>query len=154
MSRAVDAVAVYRTSGLYPLDRKGVAYTLLEPEDYGVHLYDDILITSRASHTTHEDLAERFMAATRKGWEYSFANVDEAVEITYPWTSGVYRDKEYLTYILEHAKPFMISEDSRTPIGYMSPNIWDEMYELYFKHKLIGKLEIYRHIIPRYFFTQ
>jgi ABC-type nitrate/sulfonate/bicarbonate transport system substrate-binding protein len=153
LAREVDAVVLYRTNSLYPLDKKGVRYAVLTPEAEGISLYNDILITSRAFHSANEEVTEKFMAATRKGWEYAFEHQDEAVDITYQWTEGTYRDKDYLMHILKNAHPLMVPKDApERPIGYMSPGVWDETYDLYHTHKLVGELEIYRYFIPRYFF--
>lgn len=70
----------------YPLDTLSV----LNPADIGAQLLEDNIFTTpellanenfKESGVTGREIAERFLRATIKGWEYAVANQDEAVFI-------------------------------------------------------------------------
>jgi PAS domain S-box-containing protein len=76
----VDAVSAYVTNEPYQLRRRGVAYSMLRPEDYGVDFYGDILFTGRAFAARHPDLTEAFRRASFQGWEYAMEHPQEIID--------------------------------------------------------------------------
>jgi NitT/TauT family transport system substrate-binding protein len=70
----------------YPLD----TLTVLNPKDIGADLLEDLIFTTpellasdnfKDSGLSGREIAERFLRATIKGWEYAVANQDETVFI-------------------------------------------------------------------------
>jgi NitT/TauT family transport system substrate-binding protein len=55
--------------------------TIFKPSDFGVGILHGCLIASESLLQDHADAVKAFVAATIKGWEYAYANPDEAVQI-------------------------------------------------------------------------
>ncbi|MEN9407650.1 MAG: hypothetical protein RLZZ455_866 [Candidatus Parcubacteria bacterium] len=104
--KKVDAVSMYRTN-LYLLQKNGVEYTLITPENFGIESYDDFLITSDSMIEKNPVLVRDVVKAIRKGWDYTFAHPEEALEITRPYEAIAYHDKEYERDILKRSKELM-----------------------------------------------
>jgi ABC-type nitrate/sulfonate/bicarbonate transport system substrate-binding protein len=124
-----DAMGLYRTDQLYFFAKNSVAYNILSPEQYGGAIYNDVLVTQKSFLDEHPTAAKNFVAATIKGWEYAFANPDEAVEITMPYiTSAAYKDAAHQKYILEQSR-LLMQPSAKVAIGSMDIALWAEYYQ-------------------------
>jgi len=81
VSGKVDAFTAYVTDQPLELDRRGIAYTMLNPIDYGFDFYGDILFTSEAELRQNPERARRFARASMKGWRYAFTHMEESVDV-------------------------------------------------------------------------
>jgi NitT/TauT family transport system substrate-binding protein len=54
---------------------------VINPADYGLVLPEDGLYTSEKMTNENMDIVKKFVEATTEGWNYAFANRDEAVDI-------------------------------------------------------------------------
>jgi ABC-type nitrate/sulfonate/bicarbonate transport system substrate-binding protein len=136
----VDAVALYRTNTVFDLEKEGIKYAIINPERYGVSLYDDVIVVREEFFRDHPDIVKKFIKATSDGWEYADAHREEAVEIVM---------KE--AFILRTSLPLM-RRYADHKIAEMTPSQWDDSYGLFHRAGLIGRFEIYRFIAPNYFF--
>lgn len=58
------------------VQRAGHKINLIYPDDYGIHFYGDVLITTDDLIAKNADLVLRFTRATLKGWTYAVENPD------------------------------------------------------------------------------
>jgi ABC-type nitrate/sulfonate/bicarbonate transport system substrate-binding protein len=151
LDASVDAVATYRTEAAYKLAKAGQEYSLLLPEDFGINLYGDILVTSASYLSAHPRVVRDFATATLAGWDYALEHKTEALESTMLRVAKDDFDREYQKFILDMSEPLMRPALGQ-PLGYMSPARWDRAYDLYYEGGLIGQLEIYDRFIPTYYF--
>lgn len=79
----VDAMSIFLTSQLYELDKLKIPYNILNPAEFGIYSYDLELFTSKNFLINELTLTEKFVEATRKGWEYAFLHKKETVDIIY-----------------------------------------------------------------------
>lgn len=127
LDERADIIGFYRTR-LYQFDKEGLNYNLVLPEQYGAALYNDVLVAQNSFLEAYPDIAERFLRATIKGWEYAYDNQDEAVAITLRYvTQQGYRDIEYEKYILETSEALMRPE-GKIQIGQMTLEKWYQAY--------------------------
>jgi len=56
------------------VQRAGYKLNFIYPDDYGIHFYGDILITTDDLIAKNPDLVQRFTRATLKGWTYAVEN--------------------------------------------------------------------------------
>ena len=56
-------------------------FFLLDPQQYGYGMYDDILFSSKKYYKTHKVALRKFVLATLKGWRYALGNIDAAATI-------------------------------------------------------------------------
>lgn len=137
----VDAVSIYRTNELYELDKKGVPYTLLLPERFGVDLYGDIIVVNDAYLEKHTKEVGGFLRATFKGWKYAEQNPDEAVRAILKMDNPKYHDAERERYILNNAL-MLVRQYPKQTLGQMLPLQWTYMYSLFKQHGLVSDIVI------------
>ena len=77
----VDAFTAYLSDQPVTLQQRGVAYSVLNPEDYGFDFYGDMLFTSEAELQAHPDRVRKFIDASLKGWRYAFEHIDETIDV-------------------------------------------------------------------------
>ena len=77
----VDAMTAYNTNEVFELDRQGIEYNTLDPQDYGFSITALNLFTSFPEATNHPERARKFIAASNKGWRYAIDHPDEAVQV-------------------------------------------------------------------------
>ena len=77
----VDAFAGYLTDRPFEFQEKGVKFNIINPQNYGIDFYGDLLFTSRAELTRHPGRAERFRRASLKGWQYALDHPEETIAI-------------------------------------------------------------------------
>jgi len=77
----VDAVTGFSTGQPITIKEKGEEPVVLSYEDAGITSYGYTLVASTKILKTKSSELKAFLAATRKGWGYAFANPDEAAEL-------------------------------------------------------------------------
>lgn len=127
-TNAADTADVYRTDQTYLLNKAGIAYNILLPEQFGFGLYGDVIITSDKLVKDHPDIASKFTQATLKGVSYSLNNQDEALTVTAKFENELYKDPDYEKYILKNSIP-LIKPTGDQPIGNMEFVPWNRAYE-------------------------
>lgn len=101
----------------------GHKINLIFPDDYGIHFYGDVLITSDELIAQNPDLVERFMRAALKGWTYA---VEHPTEVG----AMVVKYKPNLDPALEIAKmeaSLPLVNTGQDYIGWMKPEVWAGM---------------------------
>ena len=78
-----DVVSFNLTNQLFYLKNKKVEINLINPQNYGLDFYGDILYTSQTELTEHPNRVQRFRQASLKGWEYALENPEEIIQIIY-----------------------------------------------------------------------
>lgn len=79
-SGAVDAKTAFVINEGVALDLAGYKTAALLPSDYGVQAYAEVIFVNRKTAEENPDLVKRFVAATRAGYDYAYANQDETVK--------------------------------------------------------------------------
>lgn len=83
----VDAISAYVTNQPYYYASKGLDVHVINPLNYGIDFYGDMLFTSEAEIRLHGDRAQRFLRASLKGWAYALRHKDEVIG----WLQDKYR---------------------------------------------------------------
>ncbi|WP_430818003.1 ABC transporter substrate-binding protein [Carboxylicivirga marina] len=76
-----DAIATYITDAPFMLEQAGVEPLIFKPRSYGIDLYGDILFTSQQMVEEKQELTERFVKASLKGWVYAMDNKSEIIDL-------------------------------------------------------------------------
>ncbi len=76
-----DVFNAYRSNEPYLLQSKGYSINIIDPRDYGIHFYSDILFTSESYLKQHPETVERFRTAAIKGWQYALEHIDETIAL-------------------------------------------------------------------------
>ena len=75
----VDVTGALLTNEVVTLLAEGRELNIIDYADYGVRSYGQVLLTSDDFAAENPDLAQSFVDATIRSWEYSLEHVDEAV---------------------------------------------------------------------------
>ncbi len=105
------------------VQRAGYKINLVYPDDYGIHFYGDVLITTDDLIAKNPDLVQRFTRAALKGWTYAVEN---------PAAIGAFVQKYKLDadVALENAKmtaSLPLVNTGEDFIGWMRPGVWAGM---------------------------
>ncbi len=127
-NRESDVQDLYRTDQVYLLEKDGIEFNLLLPEQFDFGIYGDVLITSNSMLKDHPDVAKKFARATFKGWEYAIANVDETLSVVTRYAKEQYADPEYERFILAESIP-LIRPAGQQRVGDMQYLKWKKAYD-------------------------
>ncbi len=79
--KEIDVISGYLTDQPFDFKRKGVKVNVINPQNYGIDFYGDMLFTSQNELRNHHDRVERFRRASIKGWQYAMAHRDELIQL-------------------------------------------------------------------------
>jgi ABC-type nitrate/sulfonate/bicarbonate transport system substrate-binding protein len=79
VSGIIDACLLLSTNEKVALEAEGYRLGCMEPADYGVRSYGQVLFTSESTIEKDAGLVERMARATLKAWNYSLEHADEAM---------------------------------------------------------------------------
>ena len=77
----LDVTPGYSFVTPFILKEMGVDFITLRPRDHGVYFYGDSLFTREALIDKNEDIVNKFVAASRRGWEYALDNPEEIADL-------------------------------------------------------------------------
>ncbi len=117
------------------IKQAGYKVNIIYPDDYGVHFYGDVIITTDELIKTNPDLAQRFLRASLKGWTYALENpntVSSMVVKVEPKAVIAIEDEKMLISL-----PFINTGEAH--IGMMKADIWSSMEETLREEKVLTK---------------
>ena len=103
--------------------RAGYAINIIYPDDYGIHFYGDVLITTDDLITGNPDLVQRFTRATLKGWTYAVENPAAIGAIVKKYKLDA--DEETENAKMTASLPLVNTGEDF--IGWMKPEVWAAM---------------------------
>ena len=106
----VDAITGFRTSQNATLEKEGYNPIVLDYSTGNISSYGYTIVASKETLAKKGDAIKRFLAASRKGWQYAFENPDEAMQIMKK-RFGASFDIELSKRQLELLKPLMVGAD-------------------------------------------
>jgi len=138
-NNTVDMIDLYRTDQVYVFEQNNVEYDLFLPEDFGFETYGDVIVTSNTLLKNNPEIAEKFVKATLKGWEYTSQNPEEALDITQKYiVSEIYQDRDYNQFILSKSLP-LIKPKRNQKIGEMNFVKWKNLYDVMYDNGFLEK---------------
>ncbi len=115
----VDAMTAFESNEPYLLRKQGIAFNVLDPNDYGVQLYDLNLFTSASYAAAHPERVRAFVDATNRGWDYALAHPEELVDLILARYNTQGKTVEHLSYEANQIHSAMLPEVY--PIGSIDP---------------------------------
>lgn len=124
----VDAYDAYVSNEPYDLKQQGYKFNLINPRDYGINFYSDVLITAEALATQEPELVIAVRDAVLRGWAYAF----EHPEATAQLIQEKYAPEKTLDHLLFEAEQLrsLVMPDL-VAIGHMNPGRWDMIARSY-----------------------
>lgn len=114
IDRKVDLYVAYTTNEPYRLRKLGVPYFIVDPSDFGMSGYGNLVITSEEKTRLRPEVVQKFKEATIKGWYYALAESEAVIDYilaNYP----VVKSRGALLYEAQAIVPYVKSRN--IPIG-------------------------------------
>ena len=79
----VDVSTAYLSNEIYELQRKNIAFSIIDPNMFGIYSNNNNLFTSQSTARDHYSRSQRLIEATNKGWQYALEHPEEIAQIIY-----------------------------------------------------------------------
>lgn len=133
----VDAVWVYEAWDAMMAKASGIDYNFLRFSDVepALDFYTPVLISNEKFLNSNEDLAKRFLQATKKGYEFSIENPEEASQILHKYSP------EYDLEMLTESQKFLSKEykADAPKWGYIDEDRWNKFFGWVYEKGIIEK---------------
>jgi len=129
INKETDLMTAYSTNELFLLEKKGVAFRVWDPKNYGFDFYDDLLFTSKEELEKNPQRVKKFAAATLKGFEYAYAHKEESAKLIQKKYNTLKKTHEALMYegkILEE-----LAYANKTLLGEIDPVKIQRIFDIY-----------------------
>ncbi len=132
-----DVISSYITDQPFFFKSKKVKINIINPQNYGIDSYGDILFTSHAEITGHPNRAERFRRASLKGWQYALDYPEENIHLIY----SKYKSRSSIDHLRFEAKEVrkLIMPDT-VPLGHIEVKRLRKASEIYTNLKVSRNL--------------
>jgi NitT/TauT family transport system substrate-binding protein len=105
------------------IKQAGYKVNIIYPDNYGVHFYGDVIITTEEMIKTNPDLVLRFLRASLKGWTYALENPETAISMLIkvePKADSVIESEKMVVSL-----PLINTGEDH--IGWMKAEVWSGM---------------------------
>ena len=104
-------------------EQSGYKLNIIYPDDYGIHFYGDVLITTDDLIVNDHDLVHRFTRAALKGWTYAVENPEDTGAFVQKYNPGV--DPAVEIDKMTASIPYINTGENY--IGWMKSEVWEGM---------------------------
>ena len=112
LNREIDVAMATLYNELVIVRNRGAKVRIFAPDDYGISVPRDTLITSEKTAAEKPKLVQAFTNATLRGWKYAIQNPVEAVEIVMAASPGL--DKAHQLLMLTECSKLMLADGGTT----------------------------------------
>ncbi len=124
----VDAMSAYITDQPYLYLSQNIPINIIDPSNYGVDFYGDMIFTSEEHISDHPEQVEAFRRASLKGWEYAVNNPEATID----WMLkhlNVEKSRQHLLY--EAERTIRLIRPDYIELGYFNPKRFARIASLY-----------------------
>jgi|GEM_PF-560052 len=129
-----DAFNSYLTNEPYYLKQQGVEFITLNPRNYGVDFYSDILFTTEDEIRHHPERVKAFRQASLEGWYYAMNHPQEIIDLLLN-KYKVTKSKDHLEFEAKAMRSLIIPDV--VDLGHMNPWRWRHMAETFVKAGMV-----------------
>lgn len=123
-----DAYDGYISNETYWLAQRGVDYRLINPREYGVNFYNDVLVTREQLLREQPQRVAAFVQASLKGWQYALEHQEESLQLIHRrYAPG--KSLEHLRFEADALRKLIMSD--LVQLGHMNPGRWDSIANSY-----------------------
>ncbi|WP_439887894.1 diguanylate cyclase [Pseudomonas sp. MBLB4123] len=123
-----DAYNGYTSNEPFWLQQRQIDYRLINPHEYGVNFYNDVLATREALLDERPEQVEAFVRASLRGWQYALDNLEESVQLIHRrYAPG--KTLEHLRFEAQELKKLIMPE--LVQLGHMNPGRWQTIADSY-----------------------
>ena len=134
INRKVDAFNSYLTNEPYFLQQRDIPYHVINPANYRVDFYSDILFTTEAELHDHPGRVEAMRRATLKGWRHAMDHPDEIIDLLIK-KYRVEKSRKHLEF--EAAEMRKLIFPDLIEIGHMNQMRWHHMADSFVSAGLV-----------------
>ena len=152
VNEEIDLIPAYLSNELFYFKERNIDINIINPMNYGVDLYGDMLFTSQSEAINHPERVKKFKQATLKGWEYALENKEEIIQLIHEKynTNKSIAHLRYEANAIEEA----ISKES-IPLGTVDKGRMQYIYDLYTEYGFsLNKLDLTHFIFDDYAATR
>ena len=135
LSGKIVAMNAYLSNEPHFLQKHGIPYGVIDPRQYGMDFYSDVLFTSKAVEKARPQVVAAFRSATLKGWDYALAHQDEIVGLILAQYNTQEKSRDYLMFEAKTLTDLIGSD--MVQIGHSNPGRWRSIVETYTKFGMI-----------------
>lgn len=147
IDRKVDAITAFRSNELFLLDKQNIPYNTIDPVEYGFSTNAINLFTSYEKIQNNPKQVRNFLAASKKGWEYALANINEVSKLIHEKYQPN-KSIENLIYEAEVTKELMLL--NLYDIGEINKQFVKKTFEQLIKSKKLDKNQSNDRLIYQY----
>ncbi len=125
----VVALYAYLSNEPFELEQKGIAYSVLKPQTYGMDFYGDALFTRQALDQERPEVVAAFRAASIRGWEYALEHPDEIIDLILARYNTQGKSRAHLQFEAKTLKSLINPE--LIQIGHSNPGRWKHIAQTY-----------------------
>ncbi len=146
LNNETDVFNGYLSNEPFALELIGQKVNIINPREYGIHFYSDVLFTREEVCAKSPDMVEKFRLATLKGWHYALDHIPESVE----FIQKNYCPHKGLDSLLYEASVLSsLIANGRGEIGHMDVAKWVQIT----RHLIaIGELPANFHLDDEFFY--
>jgi diguanylate cyclase (GGDEF)-like protein len=123
-----DAYDGYISNEPYWLSQHGADYRLINPREYGVNFYNDVLYTREQLLEEKPAQVAAFAEASLKGWQYALAHQEETIRLIQQRYAPE-KTLEHLRFEAEALQKLIMPE--LVQLGHMNPGRWEYIANSY-----------------------
>lgn len=130
----VDAFSAYITDQPYEMALRNLPVNIINPANYGIDFYGDILFTSEEFITQYPDTVLAFRRASLKGWEYALNHPKEAIK----WISERYQSQKSINALTYEAQQtYRMIRPELIELGHINLNRFNRIASIYKEQGLV-----------------
>jgi polar amino acid transport system substrate-binding protein len=131
-----DAIYGYSTNEPFWLRQQGADVHIINPVNFGIDLYGDMLFTSEKEANDKPQRVEAMRRAVLKGWEYALDNKEEIARLIL----DKYSQRKSFEALMYEARGLELAiERFTTPLGTMDEGRLKHIVRLFAKHGLLDR---------------
>ncbi len=123
-----DAFNSYLSNEPYFLKQQGIEFTVLNPRNYGIDFYSDILFTTENELKQHPERVKAFRQASLEGWYYAMNHPQEIIDLLLN-RYKVTKSRDHLEFEAETIRSLIVPDI--VDLGHMNPWRWRHMAETF-----------------------
>lgn len=124
-SGQVDVIPVYLNGQPLQARRDGKTVSTINPRDYGIRLYGNVYFTTEKMIKEQPETVQKFVNGLAKGWKYTFATPEAAVDTLLKVEPKLERGFEL--EVLQVSQPYFTGGKPDELPGLMTQTRWDEV---------------------------
>lgn len=133
----VDAVWVFEAWDAMVAKVSGLDYNFLKFKDLepALDFYTPVIISNKKFLNENEELAKRFLKATKEGYEYAIENPEESAKILHKYSP------EYDENMIIESQKFLAEEYKSEVLqwGYIDEERWNNFFKWLYENKITEK---------------